>query len=658
MRTALLSLAAAFLAGTLAASAAAHANLVRTEPGAGTVLAQGPLEVRLIFDDAIRPIAGIQAIRNGGPSVLRGQPHTAPGSSRVLEVPLRANLPAGDYTVRWRIRSDDGHVIAGVLAFGVGSGRPPPTPALSAGNGGPPAGDVFRRFFFFAGVLLAAGGIAFLLLVSDAWRFGTLVPLVGFALALSGSQPDLSPSSRFERFNDVAAVAAGSGIVILWAVAFGRSRLRFLAVLPALTLLLAPTLRGHALDPGQVRPLAVAADFVHLAAAAFWVGGLAQLAVWLAFGKVPTAAIRRFSAGALVAVLALGATGVLRAIGELSAVDQLWRTGYGRTLLVKTAMLAGLLALGWVNRARMRSAVSMRRGLAAELVVLAGVVAAVALLTDLRPGRHAALGAPGRLSSKPSQLRLPPRAALVLARQAGSLAVGLAVQPRGHGVELLASVLGPDQLGVNGLPVSFRTDKAFTRARPCGGGCYSALAAERPRTVTVRVGSAAVRFPLPSGGLRPASRLIDRAERTWRSLQTLVLHERLASSPRDAISSVFEFQAPNRMTYRIRGGPAGIVIGASRWDKVSPTDPWVRSPQDPIRQPDPFWTSVSNAYLLRTTGGKFVVSFLDRGIPAWFTATIDRRTYRTLALRMTAAAHFMRHRYGPFNAPLEIRPPA
>ena len=649
-------LAAACLAATLAADADAHANLVRAEPGAGTVLARAPDEVRLFFSDAVRPISGIQAIRNGGSSVLGGRPHLASGSSRVLVVPLRANLHQGDYTVRWRIRSDDGHTIAGVLAFGVGSGRPPPTPALSAGGGGPPAEDVVRRFVFFAGVLLAAGGLAFLVFVSDASRTGLLVPLGGFALALAGSQPDISPASRFERFSDLAAIAAGTGIGVC-AVALFRPHLRLLAVLPALALLLAPTLRGHALDPGQIGPLAVAADLVHLAAAAFWVGGLAQLATLLALGRVPTGVIRRFSVGALVAVLVLSATGVLRAFGELSAFDQLWRTGYGRTLLVKTGLLGGLVALAWLNRARLRASGSIRRGVVGELVVLAGVVVAVALLTDLRPGRHVALGAPSRVSSKPSPLRLPPRGAVVLARGNGSLAVGLAVRPVGTGAELIASVLGPDQLGVNGLPVSFHVGTAVLRARPCGGGCYSAVAARRASTVTVRLGGSAVRFDLPPGRRRPASGLVDRAERTWRSLRTLVLHERLASSPTNAISSVFEFQAPNRIAYRIRGGPAGIVIGASRWDRDSPSGPWVRSPQDPFRQPEPFWNTVSNAYLLRSTTRTFVVSFLDRDIPAWFVATIDRRTYRTVALRMTAAAHFMRHRYGPFNAPLEIRPP-
>jgi len=50
-------------------------------------------------------------------------------------------------------------------------------------------------------------------------------------------------------------------------------------------------------------------------------------------------------------------------------------------------------------------------------------------------------------------------------------------------------------------------------------------------------------------------------------------------------------------------------------------------------------------------------SFYDPKLPAWFELTIDPKTGRLLALRMTAMAHFMRHRYSGFNAPLTIVPP-
>jgi hypothetical protein len=51
------------------------------------------------------------------------------------------------------------------------------------------------------------------------------------------------------------------------------------------------------------------------------------------------------------------------------------------------------------------------------------------------------------------------------------------------------------------------------------------------------------------------------------------------------------------------------------------------------------------------------VSFFDPATPAWFTASIDRSTYRTLRLQMVAAAHFMHDVDGPFNTSVSVTPP-
>ena len=71
---------------------------------------------------------------------------------------------------------------------------------------------------------------------------------------------------------------------------------------------------------------------------------------------------------------------------ELSAVSQLWTTAYGRTLVVKTLLLIVLLGFGYRNRMLLDQFRALRRSATAELVVLAAVVAAVALLTNLPPG--------------------------------------------------------------------------------------------------------------------------------------------------------------------------------------------------------------------------------------------------------------------------------
>jgi hypothetical protein len=68
-----------------------------------------------------------------------------------------------------------------------------------------------------------------------------------------------------------------------------------------------------------------------------------------------------------------------------------------------------------------------------------------------------------------------------------------------------------------------------------------------------------------------------------------------------------------------------------------------------------------NAHVLSQTSvaGRpvWVVSFVNPSVPAWFTAWIDRSNYRTLRLRMTAASHFMYHRYLRFDERLGIKPP-
>jgi hypothetical protein len=76
----------------------------------------------------------------------------------------------------------------------------------------------------------------------------------------------------------------------------------------------------------------------------------------------------------------------------------------------------------------------------------------------------------------------------------------------------------------------------------------------------------------------------------------------------------------------------------------------------------PFWVNALDPSVLASGdyAGKAAwhVSFFDPASPAWFSAWIERGTYRTLELDMVAASHFMHHVYGPFNAPIRVSPPA
>ena len=609
--------------------------------------------------------------------VTAGKPNA---SGRFVTIPLR-KLHDGDYTVRWRVLSDDGHTVEGVFAFAVGVGRAPPTAALSAG-GTNLTRDVISRWFFFTGLLVAVG-VAFF--VPLAWRPAlrtagadpderVLWPLAfaGFFLAFLGAStliPHHDPATtRFGLAYEVGGIIAVVGAT-LSAVAFVDRRLGRGVFVCALALLPIPSVAGHALDPGQwPRPLNVAADILHVGAAAVWIGGLLALAIGLPRAarklspeqraRFSAALVPRLSAIALVSVAVIAATGLIRALSELTAVSQLWTTGYGRALVVKTGLLALLVSLGWINRSRLVPRLrlaALRRNVAVELVLLAGLVIAVAFLTDLAPGRQLARAVAS--PEAPQPIADPPPGATVLAGESGGRAVGLAITPGGR---LQATVLGPDDNGVDGLSVGFRTGGRTVGSSRCGPGCYRADERIDGRRVTVVLDSGPVAFDLP-GATRPAANLVAEARRAFAGLRSLVIHERLASSRRDKITTTFRIVAPDRLTYVTSAGSRAVVIGGQRWDAQG-KGAFLRSAQTPLELPGaewgPRWLN-ARAVGWANVGGRRarVVSFFDPQLPGWFELAVDPATHRPLTLKMTAAAHFMQHRYTNFNQRLKIVPP-
>jgi hypothetical protein len=375
--------------------------------------------------------------------------------------------------------------------------------------------------------------------------------------------------------------------------------------------------------------------------------------------------VPRLSAVALGSVAVLALTGLVRALSELSAVSQLWSTGYGRALLVKTALLAGLVGLGWLNRSRLvpridvgRVAGALRRNAIAELVLLAGVVVAVAFLTDLAPGRAVAraVAQPKLAARKP--IAPPPAGATVLAAEDGDRALGLAILPDGR---LEATVADPDRNGIDGLTVAFRGGGRTIPATPCGPGCYRSTEGVAGARVGVVIGTrTAATFSLPSS-TQPAAALARRARSAFAGLHSVVVDERLASSPREHVQTLWRFVAPNRVAYVSSSGASAIVVGGRRWDRDR-KGPWVPSQQTPLTAPAPWWgPQVVDARVIgrRSVGGRRarVISFYDPSIPAWFEVAVDSRSALPLTLRMTTGAHFMQHRYRNFNRPLKIVPP-
>jgi hypothetical protein len=259
----------------------------------------------------------------------------------------------------------------------------------------------------------------------------------------------------------------------------------------------------------------------------------------------------------------------------------------------------------------------------------------------------------------------------VFGRQARELAVGVATQRRGQRVSVETTVLGQDGTPARRLRVAVASSGAWVASRSCGAGKYCGAV-----TVTGARPELRVRLTRPSGGVSTVSMTLPRNPRpqraaalirstgdAFRALRSVIIDEQLGSGPPYApLLTQFTYVAPDRLQYRIAGSGEAIVIGTHRWDRERPGGRWIKSEQEPVQVPSPDWRKVRDPSLLGTgtVDGRAVetVTFYDPTIPAWFEAQLDRETDLPLHLRMIAAAHFMTHEYGGFNAPVTILPPS
>jgi methionine-rich copper-binding protein CopC len=116
----LLALAALLVA---APHASAHNTLVGTDPEDGATVATPPTHITLTFDQPAQALGTeIVVLGPDGATVSTG---TAELVDTTVAQALTADLPAGAYTVQWRVTSADGHPLSGELAFTAAAGAAP-----------------------------------------------------------------------------------------------------------------------------------------------------------------------------------------------------------------------------------------------------------------------------------------------------------------------------------------------------------------------------------------------------------------------------------------------------------------------------------------------------------------------------------------------------
>ena len=435
--------AAALLALALAGTAWGHAVLVRSDPAQGARLAAPPRQITLWFTEPLERSFSTAELYAPDGSRVDGVTVRFPDgdpAAMTLEVGV---LSPGVYTVAWQTLSRvDGHEWRGNFTFTVlnPDGTEPAGGAapLDLGSGGtelPSWGAVLARWLSLGGAVLLAGSLAFavlvalpaaeplaaeparraraalavrtaelgLLAVAAAWVGGAVQALLDLdrlgGLEVAGRYLMETRPGLLWLLRQGLLLAAVLPLALAWSArarpaALRRWLLAGLAV--AGGVLLTFSLLGHP-AAGAGRAWTVATDFIHLAAAALWLGGLAALARYLPWAlrhapregrgrdsDLPLRLVGRFSGLAAFAVFVLAATGVFAALVQIPSLADLTGTAYGRALLVKLALLAPLLAVAAASNrlAAWRRPLPLSRLVLVEAGLGAALVLAVAVLVQ------------------------------------------------------------------------------------------------------------------------------------------------------------------------------------------------------------------------------------------------------------------------------------
>ncbi|WP_309126205.1 copper resistance protein CopC [Kocuria sp.] len=428
LRVVLVAALAALLTVLGAPAATAHTELVGTDPADGQVLQSTPTTITLSFNEPVG--ATPEAVRLLAPSGDR-IPLTARALDSTVGLTPSTALGDGTHTVLWQVTSADGHPVSGSFTFSVGE---PTATTVEVQQHAPSAATAHyaAQTLTYAGVLATSGLVVFDLLLF-APRPGTALRArrrlhrlmhLGAALAVAGTVVSVLASVLWQA--GAAPVSLTDGALWRAAAGSGSALAAVLTTAGVLTAALAAPraagrgggrlARGAALGGaglagaslvviGHTRSaepawLVVPADAVHVAAGLVWVGGILGLVTVLgrtsdASPRQATLTLSRFSAVAGWVVLALAATGLLLGWRILGGPGALVSTGYGRILLLKIAVVLGVVAVAaWnrfvhlprvLTRPDSRVLADLQSTIQGEGALLVLVLAVTGVLTSLSP---------------------------------------------------------------------------------------------------------------------------------------------------------------------------------------------------------------------------------------------------------------------------------
>ncbi|AZN42859.1 copper resistance CopC/CopD family protein [Paenibacillus albus] len=396
-------------------AAAAHAELERTVPEPNAKYEQSPAAVELSFNESIEPEVGAIKVLDSKSRPVTDKAPTASKDGQSLTLPL-PKLTEGVYTVSYAVISEDGHPISGSYVFVIGNvteGVDAATfdPHKELGHEGHSVSTQLTinqfiiyavRAVYYASLLLAAGLMLWplltrgrsekLQLLQKKWEMIALQTLLVASLLyifvhareiLTGY-----PSSEYSKLF-LRTTIGREWVALLVLALIGFIIVRFGPIMKALWaagILVLESFSGHAVV-FKPKVSSLLFDFVHLAAASVWVGGLLLLLVlWIADRKEAGRFAVVFSRAALLSITLLVLTGIGLTLLFLPSLHYLFYTAWGTILLVKTGLVVLVLVVGGLLHLR------VRRGdlpttvlLRVDAALMALIIVCAALFTYISP---------------------------------------------------------------------------------------------------------------------------------------------------------------------------------------------------------------------------------------------------------------------------------
>ncbi|MET2010478.1 copper resistance CopC family protein [Microbacterium chocolatum] len=105
-----------------AAPAAAHDQLIGSDPAAGERLDSAPTTLTLEYSAEVMELGAMIIVADATREDWVDEEPVVEGT--VVSVALPEGMPVGGYEIRWRVVSSDGHPISGVIPFTVGDAEP------------------------------------------------------------------------------------------------------------------------------------------------------------------------------------------------------------------------------------------------------------------------------------------------------------------------------------------------------------------------------------------------------------------------------------------------------------------------------------------------------------------------------------------------------